>query len=810
MFIHYIKIAFRNMQKQKMYSIINIGGFAIGIAACLLIALYIQHETSYDADNPNKDRVYRIVGEATMDGVKSSGVGFPAPMAKALLNDFPELEKAGRLMSNELFGGANNQVRREDQQNNTYETGFCFADTSMLDILNIHMIYGDKQHALSEPSSVVLCKSMADKYFPHQNPVGKTMIFDDHIPVKIGGVMKDFPSNSHLQYRGFISLSGLSFGDNEQQNWNQSNYDIYLQLRPHANVNELNKKITADIIDKYMIPAQKSIGRKNPEAFWKNAHLYLQPLTDIHLYSYDIKQDDVQHGDIRFIYLFAAIAAFILILACINFLNLSTARSANRAKEVGLRKVIGSSRKSLIKQFLTESMLYSFLSFFIGLIIAVCLLPVFNRILGTQLFIPWHAWWLLPLLMASAFIIGLTAGLYPAFYLSYFKPVNTLKGHLSLGSKNSGLRSTLVVFQFTVSIVLLISTSVVYRQMRYILNSKTGFNKDEVVMIQGADVLRSQSPSFKNELLKLPVVKNVSVSDYLPVAGTKRNGNTFTVQNPKPGFQEQVKGQFWRIDNDYINTLGMQLIAGRNFRTDMPTDSQACIINKAMADQLGFENPVGKIISNGRSNTIIGVVDNFYYESMKQRVEPLCMVLGDNGSNSIISVKINAANMKDALTAIQKVWKEFVPKQSMRYGFLDERYASMYEDVQHMQYIFTGFSILAIIIACLGLFALAAFMAEQRTREIGIRKILGASVSSLFKLLTANFVKLVCVSLLIAIPLGWMLMNKWLQDYTYRIGVTWDIFVIAGVIVLFIALLTICFQAIKVAVANPTKNLRTE
>lgn len=806
---HYLKIAFRNMSKQKMYAAINIGGFAIGIAACLLIALYVQHETSYDSDNPSGNRVYRIVGEDNQNGEMHSGIAFPAPMAKALLNDFPEVENAGRIMSNALFGGAANQVRRSDEQNDTYEKGFAFADTSTLDILNIQMIYGNRRDALREPFSVILCKSMADKYFPNQNPVGQRMIFNDNPgkPILVGGVMKDFPSNSHLQYRGFISLAGINFWDGEQNQWTASNYDIYLQLKPNTNVAAFEKKMFDNVVDKYMVPAMIASGQQNAKESFKNTRLYLQPIADIHLYSYNIEQDDVKHGDIRFIYLFAAIAIFILIIACINFLNLSTARSANRAKEVGLRKVVGSSRSNLIRQFLTESLLYSFLSFFIGLLIAIFVLPLFNQIAGTQLSIPWNEWWLLPLLAVCALVIGLIAGMYPAFYLSYFKPINTLKGNLSLGSRNGKLRSALVIFQFTISIVLLISTSVVYKQMQYILNSKIGFDKDEVLMIEGADALRDQTASFKNELQNLPSVKNASVSDFLPVANTKRNGNTFWEQGKT--INDGFVLQHWVVDENYIPTLGMKLIAGRNFSKDFHTDSSTTVINKALADKLGIQNPLGKTITNGGEHLrIIGVVDNFYYESIKQQVQPLCMILGN--SNSIVSVKINAADMKATLASVQKIWKQFLPSQTMRYTFLDESYAAMYADVQRMQYIFTGFSILAVIVACLGLFALAAFMAEQRTKEIGVRKVLGASVANLFALLTKNFLKLVCISLIIATPLAWWLMNQWLQDYAYRITIGWEIFATAGIAVLLIALFTICWQAIKAAVANPIKSLRTE
>jgi len=797
------------MQKQRMYAAINIGGFAIGIAACMLISLYIKNETSYDSDNPYNGRVYRVIGEAKQNGATHSGISFPAPMAAALLKDFPEVEKVGRIMPSALFGGATNQVRRTDQQNDTYEDGFCFVDSTMLDILNVKMIYGDKATALSEPFSIVLNKTMADKYFPGQNPVGKAMIFNDNprMPIKVGGVMEDMPANRHLQYNAFISLKGVQFWDNEQTTWTASNYGTYLLFKKGANTRGFNEKMWKDVVYNYMIPALKARGQNDADAVFKGSRLYIQALSDIHLKSYSIDEDPAKHGDIRFVWLFGGIAIFILVLACINFLNLSTARSANRAKEVGLRKVLGSQRLNLINQFLTESLLYSFLSCIIAFGLAILVLPAFNTAAGTQLSMPWGQWWLVPSIIAFALVIGLLAGIYPAFYLSYFKPINVLKGNLRLGSKNSGLRSTLVVFQFTVSVVLLISTAVVYRQMQYILNSKIGFDKDQVVMIQGTNALRDKSTTFRDELLRLPFVKTASVSDFLPVTGTKRNGNRFWKSQAHT--DDGVQAQHWVVDENYIPTFGMKLIAGRNFSNNMPSDAQhATIINQAMADQMGYKDPIGKIINNGEDRTIIGVVDNFYFENVKQQVAPVSLVLGN--SNSIVSVKVKGADMKQALAGIKTVWKKFMPSQAMRYDFLDQSYAAMYADVQRTQYIFTGFSILAVVVACLGLFALAAFMAEQRSKEISIRKVLGASAVNLFTLLTGNFLKLVFISLVIAIPAGWWLMSNWLQDYAYRINITWDIFAISGIAVIFIALFTICWQAVKTAMANPVKSLKAE
>ena len=810
MLIYYLKIAMRNIRKQRMFAFINIGGFAIGIAACILIGLFILNETSYDKYNPNKANIYRIIGEASRDGNQHSGVSFPAPMSSALVRDFPEIEKAGRIMPNVLFGGANNQVRRPDQVNDTYETGFCFADSTIPDILQFKMIYGSRQTALSKPFSVILCKSMADKYFPGKDPVGQSLVFNDNpkLPITVGGVMEDFPANSHMQYRGFISLTGNSFWDGEQEAWNASNYGIYLQLHPGVDIPAFNKKMTADVLSKYILPLMKQNGVPDPEKELKGARLYLQPLTDIHLRSYAIEDNYISHGDIRFIWLFAAVAFFILLMACINFLNLSTARSANRAKEVGLRKVIGSNRSGLIRQFLVESSLYSFSSFIIGLLLAALLLPVFNQVTGKHLTMPWNEWWVIPSLLIASLVIGLLAGIYPAFYLSGFKPIQVLKGNLSLGGKHAGLRSTLVVFQFSVSIVLLIGTSVIYQQMQYILKSPIGFDKDQVVMIQGTDILKDQTGSFRNELLKSPLIKNASVSDYLPVAGTKRNGNSFWKQGMEK-IDSRISGQFWIVDENYLSTLGMQLQAGRNFSADMPTDANATIINKTMADKLGYTNPIGKIITNGRDQLrIIGVVDNFYYESMKQQVEPLCLKLGK--SNSMVSIRANTSDMKQVLAVLQNTWKKFIPNQDMRFAFMDQSYAAMYADTERSGMIFTGFSILAIIIACLGLFSLAAYMAEQRSKEVSIRKILGASVASLFRLLTGNFLKLILVALLISIPLGWLLMHQWLEDYVYRITIGWEVFLFAGATVFLIALATICWQALRTSRENPINRLRSE
>jgi putative ABC transport system permease protein len=808
---NYLKIAFRQLQKQKMYTAIKIGGFAFSIAACLLIALYIKDELSFDKSYPNAANVYRVLGHYHDGSIDEKGVDWPSVLGKVIKQDFPEVEKSGRLMPNSLFWGAGaNELKRADQPDNTHEEGFAYADQGLIDILNLPMVYGDPKHALSEPLSIVIAKSKADKYFPGQNPVGKVMYLNNNKskPFKIAAVMQDIPSNSHLHdFKFFITLAGVEFWNGEQATWDANNYHIYIALKPGANIARFNKKLNDGILKTYYIPNMTRNGDKRASKVMSMFNLVVQNVQDINLRSYDV-HDGMSHGDIRFVWLFGAVAGFILVIACINFVNLSTAKSANRAKEVGLRKVVGSQRSGLIQQFLAESLLYSFFSFVLGLILAWVLLPYFNTLASKSLVMPWAAWWLVPVVLVSAFLIGVVAGIYPAFYLSGFKPAEVLKGNLSNGSKSSVLRNVLVVFQFATSIILIISTVVIYNQMQYLLNKKVGFEKDQVVMIQGTNTLDNQVKPFKNELLKLSTVKSASISDFLPVSGTKRNGNQFFIEG-REKLDPTVGGQFWDVDHDYIKTLGIKLVVGRNFMPDMKTDSQAVIINQMMADKLGLKNAIGKkIVNYGPAKTIIGVVADFNFNSMRDGIEPLVMHLSP--SESIVSVKIKAGDVKAALDQITTTWKQFAPNQPIRYTFMDERFASMYADVQRMGRIFTSFAVLAIMIACLGLFALAAFMAEQRSKEIGIRKVLGATIGNITAMLSMNFVKLVFIAIVIATPVAYYAMTKWLQDFTYRVTLSWWMFALAGVVAIMIALVTVSYQSIKAALMNPVRSLKAE
>ena len=799
------KIAWRNMAKHKMYSSIKIGGFAIGIAACLLIALFILDELNYDQFYPKTNRIYRVVGEMTEGEFRGKTLAFPAPFAKALKEEFPEIEKAGRLNASALFTGGGNSIRRVGVKENAYEEGFAYVDQEWLELLQLPWEYGGPNSALKEPNTIVISKRKADFYFPNENPVGKTIIInnDEKKPLKIGGVIRDFPSNSHLNFDFLITLTGVEFFPYEQSSWNNSNYDTYVLLRPQTNVVQLEQKMLEVIFDKYM---GANLTAVEIEQAKRSARLILQPISAIHLHSTDIEGEE--HGDIRFVWLLGAIAGFILLIAGINFVNLSTARSANRAKEVGLRKTVGSTREYLVGQFLSESLMFSAFSFLLGLILAWLLLPYFNQLAGKSLHLPWLSPWFLPIILLSIFLVGILAGIYPAFYLSSFKPIQVLKGKISKGSKSNNLQSTLVIFQFTTSIVMIIGTLVVTRQMNFILNKKLGFEKDQVVILQGVQTLGEKIPTLKKQLQKLPDVQTVTVSDYLPIHGAKRNGNEmWDLHKEKNGNTFGV--QVWQVDGDYLKTMGMKLTQGRNFAEGMRTDSQAVIINQALAKKLNVADPLSRTITNGwQKLKVIGVVEDFHFESMRENIEPLCMLLGN--SPNMLAVKINSEHVQKAMQGISATWKEIAPSQPIRYTFLDDSFAQMYDDVKRVGRICSTFAILAIIVACLGLFALSTYLAEQRSKEIGIRKVLGASVSSILTMLIQSFLKLVLIALVIAAPVAWYLMQEWLKDFAYQYKIRWDVFVLAGVAVVLISILTIGFQALRSALSNPLDSLRSE
>lgn len=809
MFRNYFKITFRSMSRQKMYTGIKIGGFAIGLATCMIIAVFIRHELSYDKHYVNGSRTFRLYNHYTSTN-PSKWTATPAPLIGILRDEFPEIEKAGRLIPYKWFNAGSNLVRTENQTENTYQEGFAYADQDLLDVLEIPMIYGNREHALDKPNTIVFSRTMAEKYFPGENPVGKSIFFNDDTkrPYMIGGVMEDFSPTSHLnQYQFLITLTGEEFWEGEQGSWCCWNYNPYLRLHEGVDPVAFEEKLQSVTKNHYGAYLAKE-GSVSLNDVLKYHKFRLQTVGDIYLGSDDIG-DQIPHGDMRYIIMFGGIAIFILLLACVNFINLSTAKSANRAKEVGLRKVVGSARGNLVRQFLTESVMYSLISFIIAVGLVILALPYFSLFAGKDLTIPWAEWWLFPTLTGGALLIGVIAGLYPSFYLSAFKPIDVLKGSVARGSRNSTLRSSMVIFQFTTSIILIIGTFVVYRQMDFILHSKIGFEKDQVVMVQGAGSLgRERRATLKEELLRNSAVMSVTSTNYLPVGGTNRDQNGFYKEG-KSKEETSVGAQAWWIDDEYLKTLGIKLLEGRNFNRDLKSDTASIIVNQALIKEMGLKEPVlGQRIENWRPWTIIGVVEDFHFETMKDKIGPLTFMYGTGGQ--VVAVKVKTNDMQQTISDIKSTWDKIMPTTPFRYTFMDESYAMMYQDVERTGNLFAGFALLAILVACLGLFALSSFMAEQRKKEVSIRLVLGASVGNIFRLLTRSFVFLVLMSFVIASPLGWYMMMRWLEGYNYKTDITWDIFAVAGFSAVLIALLTVSYQSVKVALGNPANNLRSE
>ncbi|NQD69365.1 FtsX-like permease family protein [Sphingobacterium shayense] len=813
---NYIKLAWRNLKGQKLFSTIKIGGFAFSIAVCIMIVLFVQHELSYDKFYPEEEQIFRMLGNFKKESGIERGTSFPAPAGPTMKETYPTILESGRILPSSLFGAGNNQVTTDENPVNQSLSGFVYADQSILDMFPIPAVYGSLKNALDKPNTVVLSKSKAALLFKG-NPVGKVVYLnnDKQNPYEITAVLADIPHNSHLfGYDIFLTLSGINFYDGEQQNWISSNYTTYFKIKSGTDIHQLEGQLTKTYIEDHYIPSIKMAGRTvNPMV--KESFISLQPVNQIHLHSKDVHDDKVSvqnRGDIRIVWIFAGIAIFILLIASINFINLTTANVAVRAKEVGIRKTIGSSRKSLIYQFFTESFLYCAISVFLGLLITIILLPLFNQIAGKSLSIPLFNLQFIGIMLLGAIILGALSGIYPALFLSRFKPISILKGKVLHSKSSGGFRNSLVIFQFVTSITLIIGTIIIHQQMNFLMNKDLGYNKDQVLMLHGTHTLGKQIKSFKEQLKTISNVHSVSIGDYVPVdmVGSRRNGNPFW-QDGKQSEDDGKPGQFWIIDQDYISTYGLNLVAGRNLSFDMPTDSSGTIINQKMVKELGLKNPIGSKIFNGETRTVVGVVEDFIFDNMRSEAEavrPVSLVLGN--SPSLISIKVSSLDMAGTISQVTDIWDEFSPNQKIQFSFLDDNFSALYSDVKQTQTIFTSFAFVAIFIACLGLFGLAAFITAQRTKEIGVRKVLGATVTKIIKLLSIDFLKLVLVAILIAVPFAWWVMHAWLEDFNNRIEIKYWVFILAGAISLFIAAGTICYHAFKTARMNPVTSLRDE
>lgn len=810
MFKNYLKVALRNLWKNKGFSAINIIGLSAGLAVCLLIVLYVRDELSYDKENLQAENIYRIDADIFFNGTQFTSAVAPAPMAPTLKKDLPQVIQYTRLKG---FGDIT--IKKDNQQILNHNA--VFADSTFFQVFSIPMIAGDRMTALNEPNSIVIDETTAKKYFNSTDVLGKTLYVDNRVSCKITGVIKDIPAQSHFHF-SFIRPMLDTYHD-DQDDWLSNNYASYLLIQPGVTKEVLQKKVDATINNYLSKQLEQALHASAADLKKGGNHFFypVMPLTDIHLHSNKSYEFEA-NGNVAYVYIFSVIAILILLIACVNFMNLSTARSANRAKEVGIRKVAGSLRSNLITQFLTESVLVSFFSLLLALGIAALLLPLFNQLAGKDMSVlTLFSSWLLPILLVLIIVVGCIAGSYPAFYLSSFQPVQVLKGSIAKGFKSSWLRSGLVVFQFFISISLIIGTIVIYNQLNYIHHREIGYNRDQVLVINNTGALDKQIKTFRQEMLKISGVQNAAVAGSLPTE-TAYNQNGWFKDPTLDAKQVTIMTDFYG-DQNYIPTLGMQIVKGRNFSLDFISDSTAIIINETAASLLGFKDPLnqkmyrpGGYAANGGFTSVeyhvIGVVKDFNFSSMHDKVGPLIIELGENYGR--IAMRVNAKNIAGLISQVENKWNSMAPGQPFSYTFLDADFNKMYNAEQRTGKLFITFAVFAIFIACLGLFGLVTYAAEQRVKEIGIRKVLGARVSEIVAMISKDFVKLVLIASVVAFPIAWWAMNRWLQSFAYRVNISWRVFALAALLTIVIALITVSFQAIKAAFANPVKSLRTE
>ncbi|RIV17231.1 ABC transporter permease [Fibrisoma montanum] len=800
---NYFKIAWRNLIRYKGYTFINIAGLSIGLACCLVIFLFVQDELSYDAFHAKANRIHRIVNHRTSDGREMDLARTPPPFGPTLRTTFPEVENMVRIFD----FGSKELVAYEDKK--FFEADIVLADSTFFDVFSFRLTRGNPAEVLRGPNSIVLSETMARKYFGNQDPVNKVLTIDNTYKFRVTGVMQDVPAQSHLNVNFVGSLGVLRdmVGAERMANWGWQQFFTYIVLPENYDPDKLNSKLPAFF-------AQHA----GDEAGNDNYHL--QALKDVHLRSTDIEYDLARKGDIRYVYAFAVVALFTLLIACFNFMNLSTARSARRAKEVGLRKAVGAERTQLIGQFLGESVLQTGLALVLAVALTLVAVPTINTWAGKSLSsssvltVPFILG-----LLATGLLVGLLAGSYPAFFLSAFRPIKVLKGDMKGSQGGAFLRKNLVVVQFTVSIILIIGAGIVFYQMRYIQQNNMGFTKEQLVMVplRTADIAKNIE-TIKAELLKNPSITAATACYGVP--GGRFAGDGINL----PGKPKQFSTNMFLVDYDYIPTLDMTMVAGRNFSRSFGTDAdQGFILNETAVNVLGWGKPadaIGKEILWPRwspptpSDTIkrgkvIGVVKDFNYKTVHQKIEPMVLHIVPS-EYAYLVVRIRPEATTAALSVLQAKWQSLASDWPFEYTFLDEQFAEQYRSEQIFSKVFGLFTFLSIFITCLGLFGLAAFTAEQRTKEIGVRKVLGASVTNILVLLSKDFLKLVLIAIILASPVAWYAMNQWLQGFAYKIDIEWWMFVLAGVLATLVAILTVGFQSIKAALMNPVKSLRTE
>jgi putative ABC transport system permease protein len=799
---NYIRAALRSLKRNKGFTFLNMSGLTMGLAVCLLIIFYVIDETSYDRYNSKGERIYRVNTDTKLNGAATSSAIAAPKVAEALRLNFPEIENTVRLFPDD-------EARFKKGEQLVLENKVLYCDPTIFDVFTLPMLEGDPKTALAAPNTIVITERMAKKYFNTTHVLGKILVKVNNkntsTSQRITGVIKNMPAQSHFEADFLESMKAvkLSFNENLASFFP---FTTYLLLKPNTDYKNLEAKFPS-FLKKYIDFMDEM------EKHGDYIKLNLTPLYNIHLRSNRLNELGT-NGNVQYIYIFSGVALFILLLACINFINLSTAHASTRAKEVSMRKVLGSSRLGLILQFISESVLISFFATLLAVLVAWALLPFFNHISGKSLTITGSRLaWLLPAVVGFTLVIGFVAGSYPAFVLSAFQPVKVLKGNTAAGIKGNRLRSWLVVFQFSISIFLIIGTLIVYRQLNYMQHKRLGFNRKQVLLVKHMNALNNQAAVFKQEVLGLPGVTSATLSSFVPT-GHRRWTGYVTANN------EVHQTEFWPVDEDYLRTMSIVLDKGRDFNPALSSDSSAIIINQTAANAMGFTgDPINKNIAWGTGQKqyhIIGVVKDFNFNSLRDNVTPVVLTMttdferrkqGDRPD--VLAVKVNSERLTALMALIEKKWKAF-SNQEFEYSFMEEDFDGLYREEQRTGRISILFTTLAIVIACLGLFGLAAYTAEQRTREIGIRKVLGANVPDLVAMLAAGFMKLVGFAFLVAAPLAWLFMKKWLQGFAYRESISGWVFIVAGLGALFIALLTISTQFIRAALANPVQSLKNE
>ncbi len=810
MLTNYFKIALRNIGRNKAYSAINIFGFSVGIASCLMLMLFVQDELMFDRFNAHSERIFRIRNDVRFSGSTFTYAVTSAPLAAQLKQDFPEVEAAARFKPRGTL-----EIKSNDK---TFrEENICYTDPDFFRIFTAPVLHGDGIHALGEPNTVVLTEETATKYFGSENPIGKSIeIQGSHYSV--GAVMKRLPSNSHFHFNVLISM--VSFAESKSTVWASNNFQTYILLKQGADVRALESKLTS-FVEHYFAPELKSMLNMDIGQFHSAGNYFvfsLQPLLSIHLQSNLIGEFE-SNGNAQFVWIFAGVAVFVLLIACINFMNLATARAANRAKEVGIRKALGSQRSQLIIQFLAESLLLTFFAMVLALGIVELSLPIFNQLCGKVLsdtHLHTLSFW--GTLGAMFLCVGLLAGTYPAFVLSAFQPVKILKGIVK-SNRSTFLRSSLVVFQFTASIVLVIGTLVMFSQLQYIQSKDLGFNREQVLVVDDPGALGSNGSvnTFKQEIARISGVKGVSIARCLPV-DEERHSQILWRNAVHRNKENSALIQTWMADADFIRTMKMSIVKGRDFDAMMGSDSNAIILNESLAREFfGQQEPLEKQIYTLANSddvnsiltyTVIGVVKDFHFSSLRENIQSVALMMGHY--NGKAAIRFDGAQASSIVAQSEAIWKRIAPGKPFSYSFMDENFGAMYRTEQRTTKVLSIFTGLAIIIACLGLFALASFTTEQRTKEIGIRKVLGASASSIVGLLSKDFLKLVAIAIIIAIPLAYWAAGKWLQDFAYRVEVGAGMFVLAGVLAIAVAFVTVASRAWEAAQSNPISSLRSE